>query len=147
MELYQWVAADSSWASWRPQEQIPSNPHHFHEGWDVNWALCRLGKTSTRRGICRNGFLHEWQVPEHHCHGPCLAGTEEQASAWMHTSNELNCLLETPNSIHEKASPHICEIQPRLKHPKGNSHKQQHQVWKGRIKLRLPGLGSSGGKR
>lgn len=33
-------------------------------------------------------------------------------------------------------TPHVCEIQPRLKHPKGNSQNRQHQVGKRRIKLR-----------
>lgn len=32
-------------------------------------------------------------------------------------------------------TPHACEIDPRLKHPKGDSHNQQHQIWKQRIKL------------
>lgn len=32
-------------------------------------------------------------------------------------------------------TPHVCETDPRLKHPKGDSHNQQHQTWKQRIKL------------
>lgn len=78
-----WQDAGPCWRSQLPHKNrlLQTHTTSMKDGMLINHTL--QTEANTRAGIWRTGFVHAWQVPEHHSHSPCLAGTEEQASAHL----------------------------------------------------------------